>query len=138
MSINFSEINLTIMDLSINSSPDIFINTSGVTFSKCVLELLGYPANIQFCVDIEHKVFALKPCRACDTKAFPFVKENRKTGKTLCIANKNLKDSLMAMMPECDPTLRYKLIGDYDKEHRIMYFSLKEATVCEFQPQKKQ
>ena len=74
----------------------------------------------------------------CDAKAFPFVKANKKPGNTLCITNKNLKDSLMALMPECTPNLRYKLTGDFDKEHRIMYFDLKEVTECEFQPQKKQ
>ena len=138
MSIDFSAVKLTIMDLSANISPDVFINGSGVTFSKRVLELLNYPANIQFCVDMDHMIFALKPCRACDAKAFSFVKANSKPGNTLCITNKNLKESLIAMMPECDPSLRYKLVGEFDREHRIMYFSLRDAVPCEFQPQKKQ
>ena len=137
MSIDFSTIKLTIMDLSVNASPDIFINGSGVSFSKRVLELMNYPANVQFGVDIDHKVFAVKVCRITDTKSVPFVKSNTKPGNTLCITNKNLKDSLIALIPDANPALRYKLTGEYDKERRIMYFPLNDAVECEFQPPKK-
>ena len=137
MAIDFSTIKLTIMDLSVNASPDIFINGSGVSFSKRVLELMNYPANVQLGLDIDHKVFAVKVCRVTDAKSIPFVKTNSKPGNTLCITNKNLKDSLIALIPDANPALRYKLTGEYDREHRIMYFSLRDAVECEFQPPKK-
>ena len=136
MAIDFSNINLTVMDLSVNSSPDIFINTSGISFSKRVLEDLNNPAYVQFCMDGDQKVFAVKVCRSCDMKAFAFVKGKSKPGNTLCISNKNLKDTVCALIPEYNPELRYKLTGQFDREHRIMFFDLREAVECEFQPSK--
>lgn len=136
MAIDFSSINLSIMDISVNTSPDIFINTSGVTFSKRVLEDLGYPANVQYCLDADQKVFAVKVCRSCDIKAVTFIKDKGKSGNTHCTANKNLKDTICALIPKYNPELRYKLTGQFDREHRIMYFDLREAVECEFQPSK--
>ncbi|MCR4617387.1 MAG: hypothetical protein K5669_04265, partial [Lachnospiraceae bacterium] len=96
MSIDFSNINLTVMDISVNSSPDIFINTSGVSFTKRVLEDMNYPAYVQFCFDMDHRYFAVKVCRSCDAKAYPMVKQGSKPGNTICISNKNLKYVLTA------------------------------------------
>ena len=66
MAINYSELNLNLIDLSLNVSPDLFINTSGVSFSKKVLDDMNYPANVQLSIDPLHKVFAVRVCRVCD------------------------------------------------------------------------
>lgn len=51
MAINFSNINLEVLDLTTNVTPDIYINQNGITFSKRVLEDLNYPQNVQYCTD---------------------------------------------------------------------------------------
>ena len=43
MAIDFKSINLEVIDLNTNASPDMFINNHGITFSKRVLEDLNYP-----------------------------------------------------------------------------------------------
>ena len=72
MKIDFSSIKLEIIDLNVNSCPDIFINQSGVSFSKRVLEELNYPQFVQYCVDASNKIFAVRACKGTETKATPF------------------------------------------------------------------
>ena len=44
MNFDFSSLNFETIDSSINAYPDMYLNQSGVTFSKKVLEDMGYPA----------------------------------------------------------------------------------------------
>lgn len=69
MAINFSTINLEVIDINTNAAPDIFINQNGITFSKRVLEDLNYPQNVQYCLDAAHKVFAIRVCNGNEAKA---------------------------------------------------------------------
>ena len=64
MAINFANINLEVIDITTNATPDLFINQNAVTFSKRVLEDLGYPANVQYCTDAANKVFAVRVCKS--------------------------------------------------------------------------
>lgn len=48
MAIDFSKINLEVIDINTNADPDIYINQNGITFSKRVLEDLNYPQNVQY------------------------------------------------------------------------------------------
>ena len=58
MAINFANVNLEVIDINTNASPDIFVNKNGVTFTKRVLEDLNYPQNVQYCIDPEnHAVY---------------------------------------------------------------------------------
>ncbi len=137
MAINYSDLNLNLIDLSLNSSSDLFINTSGVSFSKKVLDDMNYPANVQLSIDPLHRVFAVRVCRVCDAKSVPFVKKDSKPGNTLCISNRNLKESITALIKDYDEKIRYKITGEWDREHRIMFFDISGAVECEFQPVKK-
>ena len=52
MNFDFSALNFETIDSNINAYPDMFLNQNGVTFTKKVLEDLGYRAllsNILFC-----------------------------------------------------------------------------------------
>ena len=44
MNFDFSALNFETIDSNINAYPDMFLNQNGVTFTKKVLEDLGYPA----------------------------------------------------------------------------------------------
>ena len=46
MNFDFSSLNFETIDSNINAYPDMYLNQSGVTFSKKVLEDLGYPAYV--------------------------------------------------------------------------------------------
>lgn len=127
MAINFSNINLEIIDITTNATPDIFINQGNITFSKRVLEDLNYPQNVQYCVDSANKIFAIRFCKGNEAKATPFSKPKAEQTTTLSVGNKNLHEVISKMIPEYDSKKRYKVIGEYDTENRVMYFDMATA-----------
>lgn len=78
---DFKNINFELIDINVNSTPDLYINRATITFSKKVLEDMNYPANVQYCISPENRVFAI---RACKSK-YAFVGWSDETGKSyLC------------------------------------------------------
>lgn len=129
MAINFNSINLEVIDLNTNLAPDIFINQNCITFSKRVLEDLGYPPTVQYCLDAEHKVFAIRVCKGNEVKAVTFSKPKAEQTVTLSNGSKNLREVIITMIPGYDSNNRYKVTGEYDAEKKIMYFDMAEAKV---------
>lgn len=136
MAINFSNINLEVLDLSTNATPDIFINQNGITFSKRVLEDLNYPQNVQYCTDPANKVFAIRVCKSNEAKAVAFSKSRSEQTNTLSCNNKNLHDVLAMVIPDYQAKKRYKVTGEFDAENRVMYFDLSTAEISEFRAAK--
>lgn len=136
MAIDFSNINLEVLDLSTNVMPDIFINLNGVTFSKRVLEDLNYPPTVQYGTDPEHKVFGIRVCKSNEAKAVAFSKSRNEQNSTLSCGNKNLHDILAQLIPEFQPKKRYKVVGEYDAENRTMYFDMNTAEISDFRAAK--
>ncbi|MDD3347472.1 hypothetical protein [Oscillibacter sp.] len=132
MAINFSTINLEVLDLSTNVMPDLFINQNGVTFSKRILEDMNYPQNVQYCTDPAHQIFAIRVCKSNEAKSVPFSKTRGEQTSTLSCGNKNLHDVLATLIPAYQPKTRYKVVGAYDAENRVMYFDLSTAEISEF------
>ncbi len=74
MNFDFSALNFETIDSSINAYPDMYINQNGVTFTKKVLEDLGYPAYVLCLLDAKAKVFAIRMCKSNEPKGFKFSK----------------------------------------------------------------
>lgn len=127
MAIDFSVINLEAIDINTNVSPDIFINQNCITFSKRVLEDLGYPQTVQYCVDAGHKVFAIRSCKGNEVKATPFSKPKTEQNGTLSCGNKNLHSVITSMIPDYLNHMRYKVTGESDIENHVIYFDLTTA-----------
>lgn len=127
MAINFSNINLEVIDLATNATPDIYINQNGITFSKRVLEELGYPQNVQYCMDAAQHVFAIRPCKGNEAKATPFSKPKGEQTTTLACGNKNIHDTVAQLIKDYNPKMRYKVTGFYSAENKVMYFDMNEA-----------
>lgn len=132
MAIKFSNLNLEVIDININTTPDIYINVNGVTFSKRVLQDLNYPQNVQYCIDAEHKVFALRPCKSNELKATPFAKPKVEQAITLNTTNKNLHEILTKLIPDYQAKKRYKVVGFFDIENKVMYYDMTEAVISLF------
>lgn len=137
MAINFSAINLEVLDINTNASPDIFINANGITFSKRVLEDMNYPQTVQYCSDPTQHIFAIRSCKSNESRATAFSKAKQEQTTTLSCNNKNLKDIVTAMLPDYKPDVRYKVTGEYDTENRVMYFDMTTAVPSEFKVRKK-
>lgn len=127
MEINFSAINLEVIDINTNATPDIYIKKNNITFSKRVLDDLNYPQNVQYCVDAANKVFAIRVCKGSEAKATSFSKPKAEQTHTLCFNNKNLRDIIVAMIPDFDAKKRYRVTGQYDAENRVMYYDMATA-----------
>ncbi len=127
---DFKKIKFEVIDISVNATPDIFINLNGISFSRKVLDDLNYPANVQYSISAEDKVFAIRPCKSNEARSATFSKSKAEQTATLSCGNKNLIDSIRAIMPEgYDKSKRYKVTGYYDPETKIMYFDMEEAKV---------
>lgn len=125
---DFKNISFDIIDLTVNASPDIYINKCGISFTKKVLEDLGYPANVQYCISAENKVFAIRVCRSNDAKSTPFSKPRAEQTTTLSTNNKNFVESVKALLKDSqDPNMRYKVTGHFDSESKTMFFDMEEA-----------
>ena len=72
MNFDFSSLNFETIDSNINAYPDMYLNQSGVTFSKKALEDLGYPAYVLCLLDGKAKVFAIRMCKSSEPKGFKF------------------------------------------------------------------
>lgn len=135
MKFDFSTINLEIVDLNTNSTPDIFINQYGISFSKRILEDLNYPQFVQYCVSAPHNIFAIRACKGTEAKAVPFSKPKAEQTKQLSVNNKNLRDVMLNLIPDCNKNERYKVTGEYDAENRVIYFDMTTAEVSSYHKQ---
>jgi len=129
MAINIANIKLEVLDITTNATPDIFLNQNGVTFSKRVLEDLNYPQHVQYCIDSEQKVFAIRPCKSNEAKATPFSKPKAEQTATLAISNKNLLDVLRSLIKDYNAKKRYRIVGQYDPESKVMYYDMAAAEI---------
>lgn len=127
MAIDFNSITLEVIDINTNAKPDIFINQNSITFSRRVLDDLNFPQNVQYCVNANQKIFAIRACKSNDAKATPFSKPKAEQTSTLVCNNKNLRDVIAAMITDYDKKQRYKVVGEYDSENRVMYFDIATA-----------
>ena len=138
MAINIANIKLEVLDLTTNAVPDIFVNQNCITFSKRVLEDLNYPQNVQFCIDAEHRVFVIRPCKGNEVKAASFSKPKAEQTNTLCIANKNLLNTVRTMIKDYNIKKRYRVVGQYDAENRVMYYEMDTAEPSIYRSAKEQ
>ena len=130
MAIDFSHVNLEVVDISTNFAPELFINQSGVTFSKRILEDLGYPQYVQYSTDPAQSIFAIRACKGTEAKAATFSKGKGEQNGTLSTSNKTLHDVMAALIPDFQLKTRYRVIGELDTVNRIMYYDMKTAEIC--------
>ena len=138
MAINFANVKLEVLDITTNATPDIFINQNCVTFSKRVLEDLNYPQNVQYCIDNEQKIFAVRPCKSNEAKASPFSKPKAEQTATLAINSRNLLEVVRSLIKDYDIKKRYRVVGQYDNESKAMYYEMATAEVCMFRTSKEE
>lgn len=137
MAIDFSKIKLEVIDINTNARPELYINKYGITFSKKILEDMGYPQNVQYCADAPNHVFAIRACKPRDARSVPFSKVKSEQTTSLVCNNKNLRDVLGSMVPGYSVENRYSVSGEYDAENRVMYFDMTTTVVNELRQSSK-
>jgi len=133
MAINFNELNFEVIDSNVNAYPDIYINQNGVTFSKKVVEDLGYPAYILCQLDPKNRVFAIRMCKSNEPKGFKFAKPRAEQKGTVSIGSKNLTEPIRKVMgDEWLADKRYKITGFWVADAKTMCFDLAEGIQEDF------
>ena len=124
---DISTLNLQVIDINMNAFPDMFVNATGITFTKKVLEDMGYPAYIQYSTDVDNKVFGIKACRGVDKGAQPFSKPRGEQTSTFNCSNKNIIETIREMMKGIwKDDKRYKITG-IKLDNKTMIFVLREG-----------
>lgn len=133
MDFDFSALNLEIIDSNINAYPDMFLNRNSVTFTKKVLEDLGYPAFVLCLLDAKAKVFAVRMCKSNEIKGFKFSKPKSEQKGVVTVSNRNLVDPLWAVTGEKWVSgKRYKVRGFWVADAKTMCFDLNEGVQEDF------
>ena len=113
----------------------MFLNQNGVTFTKKVLEDLGYPAFVLCLLDAKAKVFAIRSCKSNEPKEFKFSKPRGEQKGVVTISDKNLLDTLRAVTGEdWIPGKRYRVRGFWVADAKTMCFDLNEGVQEDFRP----
>ena len=133
MNFDFSALNFETIDSNINAYPDMFLNQNGVTFTKKVLEDLGYPAFVLCLLDAKARVFAIRSCKSNEPKGFKFSKPRGEQKGVVTISNKNLLDPLRAVTGEdWIPCKRYKVRGFWVADAKTTCFDLNKGVQEDF------
>ena len=127
MNFDYSQVNLEIININTNATPVIYINQNGITFSRRVLEDLNFPGYVQFCLDAEHRVFAIRTCKGTEAKAAPFSKPRAEQKTTLSCLNKNIHAAVACLIPDYNAKKRYRIEGQMDMENKVIYYDMTEA-----------
>lgn len=127
MTVDIDNLKLEVIDLNKNVLPYITLNKTGVTISTRVIEELNYPQNVQYCLDPHQKIFAIRACKSNEQRAVPFSKSRLEQNKSIHTNNKAIKGSLSKLIENFNQDFRYKIIGEVDLEHRVIYFDMKNV-----------
>ena len=76
--------------------------------------------------------FRSRLCKSNEAKAVSFSKPRTAQTTTLGCGNKNLHDVIAALIPDYKPKMRYKVVGEFDAENRVIYYDMSAAEVSEF------
>ena len=131
MSIKLENLNIDLIDLNGTTTPELFINKTGISFSRKAIELLNFPAYVQYGIDPQNLIFSIKACKQSDKKAATFVKNRSNIANTLFVTNKNLYSILINTIPDINTDIRYKINGEFISSHRQILFDLSYPVICE-------
>ena len=137
--IDLSTLKLAVMDFNMyaHTDPDIFINRGSVTFSRGALDCLNYPAYVQFLIDPEKHVFAVRVCKGNEAKASAFSKPRGEQTSTVCSNVRAVHDAVAHLIPSYDETKRYRVRGQYFPEEKTLCFPMNDAEIKMFLHDKK-
>lgn len=128
MKFDFSALNFEVIDANVNATPDLFVNTNGLTFTRRVLEEMGYPQHVVCQIDVKNRVFAIRSCKSNELKAFKFSKPKDEQKATVSISNKNVLEPIRKCMAgQWQVDKRYKVTGFYVADAKTMCFALEEG-----------
>lgn len=128
MNIDFNSLEFVTIENVGKGTPIIYINAKGITFTRGVLDYLNYASHALFMIDVKNRVFAVRACKASDSKAFKFSKPKEEQKASVVFGSKNLIDPVIKCIGE-PPTKgkRYTVTGFWVAEAKTLCFDLNEV-----------
>lgn len=106
----------------------MYVNQTGLTFSKKLLEDMAYPAYVRPLIDAKNKAFAVQICKQGDDKAMKFSKPRSEQATGCSISNNALFRTVRTVMGNAwQDTMRYRITGIYGPTAKAMIFDLSSA-----------
>ncbi len=127
MNYNLKDLNFETIDLSVQGAAELYVNLTGLTFSRRTVEDLGYPQYVKIMMDRSEKIFAIQACRQDSDKAYKFAKAKNDQKSGVSLNSNTLRSIVRNLASDWDPEVRYKVNGTFFSEERIMLFDLKAA-----------
>ena len=125
---NFEDFSFEVIDVSITGTPDIHITQNGITFTRRLIEDMGYPQYITPMIDAKNKVFAIKECKLTNENAVSFSKPKGEQKGAIATSSTAIRRILRGVMGEqWKDTNRYHVTGIWYAEAKAMVFDLNAA-----------
>jgi hypothetical protein len=130
---NFNEFKFEVINVTSQGNPDFYVNLSGITFSKKMVEDMNYPAFIRPLIDVENKALAFQVCKQSDERAFKFSKPRGEQKGCISINSSVLFSTARTVMKDMwKDDCRYRMTAIYFTDAKAMVIDLTSAT--ELQP----
>ena len=124
----FKDFEFEVIDLSVQGTADLYVNQTGLTFSKKMLEDMAYPAYVRPLIDAKNKAFAVQICKQGDDKAMKFSKPRSEQTTGYSTNSNALSRTVRTVMGDMwQDTMRYRITGIYDPGAKAMIFDLASA-----------
>ena len=125
---NLNDFQFEIIDVSVTGTPDMHITQNGISFTRKLVEDMGYPQYVQPMVDHHNKVFALKVCKAEGDRAIRFSKPKSEQKNSITTSNIAIRYMLRGIMGSSwKDENRYHITGKWFSEAKTMVFNLNAA-----------
>lgn len=125
---SFEEFSFEVITVSISGTPDIHITQNGITFTRKLIEAMGYPQYITPMIDVKNKAFAIKECKATNEYAMSFSMPKGEQKRAIVTTFSALRAMLRGVMgSDWKETNRYYVTGHWYAEAKAMVFDLTTA-----------
>jgi hypothetical protein len=126
--LNFNDFNFEVLDIPVHGTPDMFLNQTGVTFTKKVVEDMGYPQYVRHLLDVKKKAFAIQVCKENENRAMKFSKPKGEQKNSVEANSKGLFEALRHILGDSwHKGMRYRVPGIYFPDAKAMVFDLAAA-----------
>jgi hypothetical protein len=125
---NFEDFSFEVIDVSITGTPDIHITQNGITFTRRLVEDMGYPPYVTPMIDAKNRAFAIKECRSTNEHAICFSQPKGEQKGAIATSSTAIRRMIRGVMgDQWQNTNRYYVTGIWYAEAKAMVFDLNAA-----------
>ena len=126
--LKFEDFKFEVLDIPARGTPDLFLNQMGVSFTKKVIEDMGYPRFVRPLLDTNKKAFAIQICKEGEERAMRFSKPKGEQKHGINTNSKVLFEAIRHILGESwHKGMRYRIPGIYFPEAKAMVFDVTTA-----------